>query len=248
METADIERARAFVEGNVDFTRRRTQPHSSGTILFVTLTYAQSLDGKISLPGQKLLLSSAQSMAMTHRLRATHSAILVGIGTVLVDNPRLRTKHTLPGEKPRHPRPVVLDPHLRFPLDARLLENPEYIKPWIVAGPDHDAGKRRELEARGARVLVVGECDAKGRPRIGAVLGVLEQEGVSSLMVEGGAQVIQAFLECRMVDCLIVTIAPTVVGSEGVPAVLAQNGIPGLTIRPRAYEQFGPDVVMIADI
>ncbi|KAJ2783254.1 2,5-diamino-6-(ribosylamino)-4(3H)-pyrimidinone 5'-phosphate reductase [Coemansia interrupta] len=247
METADIEHARAFVSRNVDFSRR-DRPHRGGSVLFVTLTYAQSLDGKISLPGQKLLLSGAQSMAMTHRLRATHSAILVGVGTVLVDNPRLRTLHTLPDEKPRHPRPVILDPHLRFPLDARLLENPEQIKPWIIAGPDHDAEKRRELEKRGARVLVVEECDARGRPVIRAVLHLLEREGVSSLMVEGGAQIIQAFLECRMVDCLIVTIAPTVVGSEGVPAVPAQNGIPGLSIRPRAYEQFGPDVVMIADI
>ncbi|KAJ1845295.1 2,5-diamino-6-(ribosylamino)-4(3H)-pyrimidinone 5'-phosphate reductase [Coemansia sp. RSA 2703] len=247
METADIERARAFVQSNVDFSRH-DRPNRDGATLFVTLTYAQSLDGKISLPGQKLLLSGTQSLAMTHRLRGTHSAILVGIGTVLVDDPRLQTRYTLPGEKVRHPRPIVLDPHLRFPLDAQLLQNPEYLKPWVIAGPDHDADRRKELEARGARVMVVGECDEQGRPMISAVLGLLESEGVSSLMVEGGAQIIQAFLECRMVDCLIVTIAPTVVGSSGVPAVPSQNGIPGLCIRPRAYEQFGPDVVMIADI
>src|SRR5262249_3832268 len=82
---------------------------------FVTLSYAQSVDGSIAArPGQPLALSGAQSMTLTHQLRVAHDAILVGIGTVLADNPRL-TVRLVEG---KNPQPIVADSHLRFPLSA----------------------------------------------------------------------------------------------------------------------------------
>ncbi|KAJ1802245.1 2,5-diamino-6-(ribosylamino)-4(3H)-pyrimidinone 5'-phosphate reductase [Coemansia sp. RSA 2599] len=184
---------------------------------------------------------------MTHQLRAIHDGILVGIGTLLTDNPRLTARLALPAGHPGHPRPIVLDPHLRFPCSARLLQNPRDNMPWIVAGPGYDERRRRELEALGACVVVVDQCDGNGRPVVSAVLRELGQRGIGRLMVEGGAQIIQAFLESRLVDSLVVTIAPVLVGSRGVPAVPAHDGIRALNIVPRAYEQFGADVVMAAD-
>ena len=90
---------------------------------FVTLSYAQSLDGCIvAQPGQPLALSGAQSLILTHKLRAAHDAILVGIGTVLADNPRLDVR-LAPGPDPQ---PVVVDSRLRFPLNANLLQQPPY--------------------------------------------------------------------------------------------------------------------------
>ncbi|KAJ1813420.1 2,5-diamino-6-(ribosylamino)-4(3H)-pyrimidinone 5'-phosphate reductase [Coemansia sp. RSA 2675] len=218
--------------------------------LRVTLTFAQSLDGMISRTGQALALSSRESLLMTHRMRATHDAILVGIGTVLCDNPQLSARLLPAGEPPRHPQPVVLDPMLRTPVDARLLTGPKddarLKMPWVVAGPSADSERRRQLEDLGATVIVVDGVDHDGRPRLDRVVEALKQRGVERLMVEGGAQVIRAFMRSpHLVHRLVVTIAPVYVGAaDGVPAVDAV--LPG--IRPLAYEQFGCDVVMVADL
>ena len=91
---------------------------------FVTLTYAQSLDGSIArVPGKRLQLSGPEAQAMTHRLRAVNDAILVGIGTVLADNPRLTVRLAEGSD----PQPVILDSKLRFPLDANLPTEPERV-------------------------------------------------------------------------------------------------------------------------
>ncbi|KAI8322226.1 bacterial bifunctional deaminase-reductase [Martensiomyces pterosporus] len=217
-----------------------------------TLTFAQSLDGKIARPSEQLLLSGRRSMEMTHCLRTMHDAIMVGIGTVLCDNPRLSARLVPQSEAATivQPQPIVLDSHLRFPTDANLLtgpkENGRLRMPWIIAGPDHDRAKREKLEILGARVIVVERCDASGHPVLGDVLDRLWQLGVKRLMVEGGAHVIQSFLSSRLTDLLIVTIAPMLVGDSGVPAVPSARGIPSLSIEPLAYEQFGADIVMIA--
>eukprot|EP00123_Amoebidium_parasiticum_P007362 comp18071_c0_seq1/m.18662 comp18071_c0_seq1/g.18662 ORF comp18071_c0_seq1/g.18662 comp18071_c0_seq1/m.18662 type:complete len:585 (-) comp18071_c0_seq1:660-2414(-) len=170
---------------------------------FVTLTYAQSLDGSIATVERRpMAISGPQSMQMTHKLRADHAAILVGVGTVIADNPRL-TVRLVPGT---NPRPVVLDTHLRIPLTSQLLTNE--LKPWIVCAHSASEEKAKELESLGARVLRAAE-DKSGQLSIGSVLSLLGHEGVTSLMVEGGATVIQSFLASQLVDVCIVTIAPT---------------------------------------
>src|SRR5687768_4642967 len=94
----------------------------------VTLSYAQTLDGSLALPGRQLIISSPESMKMTHELRAAHDGLLVGIGTVLIDDPRL-TVRLADG---RNPQPVVLDSRLRMPLTANLLKHPDR-RPWLAA-------------------------------------------------------------------------------------------------------------------
>ncbi|KAJ1918196.1 2,5-diamino-6-(ribosylamino)-4(3H)-pyrimidinone 5'-phosphate reductase [Mycoemilia scoparia] len=125
---------------------------------YVTLTYAQSLDGKLGVEGYQLLLSGSESYGMTHRLRSNHDGILVGINTVINDNPRLTARlkvcekaHQLPSYE--NPQPIVLDSKLRIPLDRRLL-NPEIPKygegipspklPWLIAlQGQYDMAKRQ---------------------------------------------------------------------------------------------------------
>ncbi|KAJ2798910.1 2,5-diamino-6-(ribosylamino)-4(3H)-pyrimidinone 5'-phosphate reductase [Coemansia guatemalensis] len=219
----------------------------------VTLTFAQSLDGKISRVDRRLLLSGEESSAMTHRLRAIHDGILVGIGTVLFDDPQLSVRLLPVSELSdvRHPQPIVLDSKLRTPLTARLLtgpqSNPRLHPPWIVTGPGYDRQRRVELERAGARVVVVDDCDESGHPRLTAITAALRRLGIRRLMVEGGARVIQSFLESQLVDVLIVTIAPVLVGSSGVPAVAA-SAMDSLAITPLSYEPFGRDIVMAATI
>ncbi|MFP3867377.1 MAG: GTP cyclohydrolase II RibA [Desulfobacteraceae bacterium] len=173
----------------------------------VTLTYAQSLDGSIAArPGHPLTISCSQSRVFTHCLRAVHDAILVGIGTVLADNPRL-TVRLVPGESPQ---PVLLDSRLRFPSYAHLLQDGNR-RPWIATTAAAEPGRQDDLERQGALIfrLPVGSC---GGIDLAALLAKLGEMGVNSLMVEGGAQVINSFISSYLVDQVIITVAPVLVG------------------------------------
>jgi GTP cyclohydrolase II len=173
----------------------------------VMLSYAQSLDGSIAARrGETLVLSGPESKRLTHRLRAASDAILVGIGTVLADDPRLTAR--LAGDE--HPQPVVVDSRLRFPLDARLFGHPTR-KPWIAAGERADPARAQALEAAGASILRLPE-QPDGRVDLGALLDRLGHRGIASLMVEGGSAIITSFLAGRLADQLVLTIAPRLVG------------------------------------
>jgi GTP cyclohydrolase II len=211
----------------------------------VTLSYAQSLDGSITFcRGRSLRLSGSDSQRMTHQLRAAHDAILVGVGTVLADNPRL-TVRLAAGD---NPQPVVLDSQLRFPLQAHLLQDqsdPGGRPPWIATTQRAEQHIADALEAAGARVLkfVAGP---DGRVPLGGLLQRLAALGVRSLMVEGGARVITGFLAAGLVDNVVITIAPLFVGGLHAVEHLAVNGHPDLY--PKAQElkaaNLGDDLVV----
>jgi GTP cyclohydrolase II len=210
---------------------------------FVTLSYAQSLDGSIAArPGRSLRLSGAPALRLTHALRACHDAILVGIGTVLADDPRL-TVRLVAGE---HPQPVVVDSRLRFPLTANLLR-PGQAPPWIAAGPHADPRRRDALVAAGANVIDAATTGA-GWIDLPALLGRLGELGVRRLMVEGGARVIESFVADRLVDQLVVTVAPRLVGG---PRALGGAGGPVAACLPRLvnvhYERLGDDFIVRGD-
>jgi GTP cyclohydrolase II len=203
----------------------------------VTLAYAQSLDGSISArQGLRTTLSAPESQRMTHELRARHDAILVGIGTLLADDPRLNVR-LVPGADPQ---PVILDSYLRTPPGARLLAGQR--KPWIITSQqDAPLTARRLLEAAGAR-LVFLPLEAQGRLSLPAMLHTLAGMGINSLMVEGGAQVITSFLQSRLVDQVVLTIAPRFL--SGYHAL--QGADPARLPRLKAWEsrRYGDDLVL----
>lgn len=213
----------------------------------VTLSYAQSLDGSISMQrGSPFALSSAPTSRLTHQLRASHDAILVGVGTVLADNPRL-TARLVGGP---NPQPVILDSRLSTPLDCKLMHGPRL--PWIMTTERADPAKAARLEAAGARLFYV-QATAQGRVAIAALLELLSGQGLSSLMVEGGARVITAFLSEKLADGLVLTCAPVILG--GLPAVETamvsveeMHGSAATTLLPQLEathaEQVGPDLVI----
>ncbi len=213
----------------------------------VTLAYAQSLDGSLSGGrGQSLGLSGPPTQELTHRLRAAHDAILVGIGTVMADDPRLTVRLV---EGPQ-PQPIVLDSHLKFPLNARLLAGPR--SPWIATCEPPAPAARFALEQAGAQLICLS-ADQNGRVSLADLLFSLGKLGINSLMVEGGARVITSFLALRLVDQVILTIAPVFVG--GLRAVeelvgSAENG--DLAGFPRlaaaGSERMGEDIVVWGEI
>jgi 3,4-dihydroxy 2-butanone 4-phosphate synthase/GTP cyclohydrolase II len=215
---------------------------------FVTLTYAQSLDGSIaSTSGTPLPISGEQSLDFTHRLRALHDGILVGIGTVLSDDPRLNARRGA-GD---HPTPIVLDSSLRLPTDACVLrcEGPS---PLIFAGPDPDPDRRAALEAQGATIHEL-PCAPEGGVCLDALLEALSTKEITSVMVEGGSQVLTAFLRQQAVQRVIVTVAPMFVGGTSALGSVATppdaddapDAFPRLTnVQQRWY---GDDLVLEGD-
>ncbi|MEJ2598931.1 MAG: dihydrofolate reductase family protein [Anaerolineales bacterium] len=202
----------------------------------VTLTYAQSLDGCISASqDQTTILSGPESKRMTHELRALHAAILVGIGTLLADDPRLDVR-LVPGA---NPQPVVLDSYLRTPPNARLLQGER--KPWIIASQDAPLAARHALQAAGAQLIFLPSA-APGHFSLLALLQALAGMGIDSLMVEGGAQVISSFLRDRLVDQVVLTIAPRFLGGYHAVEGVDSPHLPRL--EPWESRRYGKDLVL----
>jgi 3,4-dihydroxy 2-butanone 4-phosphate synthase/GTP cyclohydrolase II len=221
-----------------EICRRKGRP-------LVTLSYAQSLDGSLTTRrGRPLALSGPESMALTHRLRAAHSALLVGIGTLLADDPSLTVRYA---EGPS-PQPVILDSGLRFPLEARVLHlHP--LKPWIATSANPDLERQAALEGAGARLLCLPASPAGGLD-LNALLRTLAEMGVDSLMVEGGARVIASFLQSGLVDQVMLTVAPVYVG--GLNALEPEEAGPRLAVPLRLknpdYARCGDDVIIWGDL
>lgn len=209
----------------------------------VSLCYAQSLDGSLSdQPGKPFKLSGPQSSELTHQLRSLHAVILVGVGTVLADNPLLTAR--LPGRKTSipQPRPVVLDSALRTPSAARLIQGAEK-SPWIVATSAAPGDRRAALLAAGVDIIDI-PADTQGKVSLPDLLVCLGQRGISSLMVEGGARVLQAFLAQQLADQVIITIAPLFLG--GVPVIEPWGRIIQQPLRmiEVGSQQLGEDLVI----
>lgn len=207
----------------------------------VTVSYAQSVDGSIaSRNREQLRLSGHQSMVLTHRIRAVCDAIVIGINTLLVDDPRL-TVRLIEGT---NPQPIVLDSNLRIPLRARLLDRTD-CRCWLACTDKHDPERAGDVERRGAEVI---HChhDRRGMVDLPHLLYQLGKRGIRSIMVEGGSQVISSFIEARLVDQMIITIAPRLVG--GLPVLdrpAAGNGSQ-LRLNPLHYRPCGPDIILWA--
>jgi len=148
------------------------------------------------------------------------------VGTALNDDPQLNARHlppTLDGSRRNLPRPVIIDRHLQLPPTCKLLRNYQNgtgRRPWVLCAPSSDAistERLSALEKAGAAVIQV-PVEAKGnRISVSSILHTLRQREIRSLMVEGGARIIESFFkECSVVDSLIVTVAPTFVGADGV--------------------------------
>jgi 3,4-dihydroxy 2-butanone 4-phosphate synthase/GTP cyclohydrolase II len=207
---------------------------------FVTLAYAQSVDGSIALNrARPLALSSERSFVMTHLLRSHHSALLVGINTVTADNPRLTVRLC----QGLNPQPVVLDSRLRIDEDCLLFSHPDR-PPWLFTTEAAPQAKRMRLQARGAAVHVL-PSDACGRVDLACALRRLAELGVQRLMVEGGARVIMSFLGRGLVDYCVITVAPKLLFG-GLKAMDQETGaaLPALSIVPCAYQPLGGDLII----
>ena len=201
----------------------------------VLLKLATSLDGRIATAGGiSKWITGDEARQAAHRLRAASDAILVGVGTVLADDPSLTCR--LPGLEDRSPVRVVLDSGLRTPSESKLMTATE-VPTWIVT---EAAGASRALPA-GVELLSVPDCRD-----LGNVLGLLAERGITRLMVEGGHEIHTSFLASRFVDEIAWFRSATAIGGDGLP-VFGPLGVeaPGQAPRFRrtAFEEFGDDTL-----
>jgi GTP cyclohydrolase II len=208
----------------------------------VTLAYAQSLDGSISHDEkERLILSSQESLVMTHKLRAKNDAILVGVGTVIADDPLLTVRHY----QGKNPQVIILDSKLRVPETAHIFKNPQ--PPIIFTTKQADSKKRKILTKMKANVIVTDASD-NGEIDLNIALSKLYNLGIKTVMVEGGRGVITSFVNENYADRVIITLAPIYVGGVSVlsKAVNGMSGFPKL--KNIIQYKLGNDIIIMGDI
>jgi 3,4-dihydroxy 2-butanone 4-phosphate synthase/GTP cyclohydrolase II len=209
----------------------------------VVVKLAQSLDGRIATAsGDSKWISSEPERAVSHALRAACDAVLVGVGTVVRDNPQL-TVRAVPGASPTR---VVVDSRLRAPLDSRLFTDDG--STLVLTTSASDPRTRDRLRRAGAGVEVVQ--DLGGRVDLHAALARLRELGMEVVLVEGGATLVTSLLSARLVDRLIVSIAPMLIGA-GTDAVgdLGIQHVPNaLSLTNRTIVTVGDDVIIAGDV
>lgn len=182
--------------------------HRSTGVPYVTVKFAQTLDGRIATAsGSSRWISSAESLKLAHKFRSQHDAVLVGAGTVVKDNPELTVRLV----KGRQPLRVVLDSNLKIPPDVAVFKDQAKAR-TLVATTAWDAQKTlAERRALGVEVLIVPP-DANGQVDLKALLKTLGERDISSVLVEGGAETITSFLRLGLADKVIAIIAPKILG------------------------------------
>ncbi len=188
----------------------------------VTLKLAVSADGMIGRRGAgQIAITGPQARHASHRLRAEHNAILVGIGTALADDPELTCR--IEGMEWRSPLRIVLDSAARLPLDSRLVATLDKA-PLAIATAAPDSANARALAARGCRII---PCELhEGRIALPELVEDLAAQGLSSVLVEGGAATVESFLAEGLADRVALFESPVVLGGQGgIVAPLSRQGL-----------------------
>jgi diaminohydroxyphosphoribosylaminopyrimidine deaminase/5-amino-6-(5-phosphoribosylamino)uracil reductase len=213
----------------------------------VILKLAVSADDRIGAAGHKpVAITGEAARTRVHLLRAQCDAILVGIGTVLADDPLLNCR--LPGMEARSPVRVVLDRALRVPGTSRLVHSARQTPLWVMTSDLAEAPAVARLGAAGAQVMHVATTADPPGLDLPAVLHALSERGITRLMVEGGSRVASSFVAAGLVDEVWLLCGPDKIGANGIPALdalplSALTGSPAF--KTRASESLDKDTLTI---
>ena len=189
---------------------------------FVTLKAALSLDGRMATrTGDSRWISSPETRDYVHLLRGEQDAIMVGIRTILKDDPRLTVRH--PQWAGKKVVRVILDSALRLPVRARILTTLAEGKVIVFTTDRASCKKRAKLEKKGVEVVVIPV--PSGPLEVSDVLTRLGGRGIASLLVEGGSRLLTTMIEEKLADKLFLTVAPRLIGGEGAPSFLEGKGV-----------------------
>jgi diaminohydroxyphosphoribosylaminopyrimidine deaminase/5-amino-6-(5-phosphoribosylamino)uracil reductase len=221
--------------------------HIGTGLPFVVLKMAASLDGKVAArDGSSRWITGEEARRDAHRLRAGSDAVVVGIGTVLADDPSLTVR--LDGYRGRQPLRVVVDGRGRLPASAAVLDG---TAPALIATSSAPAETRAAWERRGAEVVVLDRDPDRGVP-LGGLMVALGKREVQTVVVEGGSSLAWSAVQDGVADRLVLYLAPKLVGGLAAPGVLGGEGVAtiadALPMSIRSIERIGEDLKVVADV
>ncbi len=210
---------------------------------YVTIKTATSLDGKIATATlESKWITSQEARLDAHTYRHQHDAILVGVNTILKDDPALTTRLPQGGKNPIR---IILDTSLRTPLSANVV-NDKAAPTWIVVGCNAEREKVAAMEEKQVEIIQM----PTEKIDIPTLLKILAEKGITSLFVEGGAQVNGSFIKAKAVQQVITYIAPKIIGGESAPTSFGGEGIEKLSealeLEIKSVEKIGPDLKIVA--
>jgi len=211
---------------------------------YVTLKSAASIDGKAAtVTGESRWITGEEARLDVHHFRHQHDGIMVGVNTVLKDNPSLTTRLVEGGKNPIR---IILDTHLRTPLDAKIITD-QKAPTWIITGADVDRKREIQLSELGIEVMKM----ESQKISIKEMLAALGKRGITSLFVEGGAEVHGSFLKERAFQQIITYIAPKLIGGKNAPASFGGQGIEqigdAVSLNIIQVDLIGSDIRIIAE-
>lgn len=191
-----------------DYKKQIRSKFNRTRLPYVTVKYAQTLDGKIATKtGDSRWISSLPSRRLAHLLRSVHQGVLVGVNTVIQDDPQLTVRLV----KGKNPARIIVDTRLRSPSEARVFR--QATRTSIILATTSKAGKKRikKFEKKSVEILLLRR-NRSGQVDLKDLLRKLGEKNIQSILVEGGSKVITSFLKEKLADRIIIVIAPLIVG------------------------------------
>lgn len=185
---------------------------------YVILSAAMTLDGKIASKTGDSKISDESDLILVHKLRNEVDAIMIGINTVLVDDPILSVRYV---ERKRNPIRVIVDSLARTPIDSRIVKSAFEIETYLAISGIVDEERRSLLEGFGMKMIICGD---KRGVNLKALLDTLGERGIESLMLEGGSALNWGMLSKGLVDEIRLTIAPIIVGGSDATSLVSGDG------------------------
>jgi diaminohydroxyphosphoribosylaminopyrimidine deaminase / 5-amino-6-(5-phosphoribosylamino)uracil reductase len=199
---------------------------------YLTLKLATSLDGRIATKtGASKWITSPDSRARGHRLRASHDAVLIGVSTIVADDPQLTVRE---GPPARNPIRVIVDSTLRIPLGSTVVTTAAEVPTCVVTTPNSSVKAEEALAERGVNVVRVA-ANTQGRCDMKAALRALAQREVVSVLCEGGAELAGSLLADQLAEELHFFIAPVLLGPRGRPCAVDWAGPDDVSAAPRLH-------------
>jgi diaminohydroxyphosphoribosylaminopyrimidine deaminase/5-amino-6-(5-phosphoribosylamino)uracil reductase len=251
LREAGVEVTTGVLRGECDELIRPFSKRVLTGLPWVTAKWAMSLDGKIATREyESSWITGPEARERVHYLRDTHDAIMVGKNTLTHDNPRLTCR--LPDDQGRDPWRVVVDARLEASLDSHVYNLDDTAAPTIVlTGEGADARRRQLLEERGVEVVVIAR-DERGWLDMEAGLRALAERGLTSVLVEGGGNLLGSLLDGGHIDRVYAFIAPKLIGGQGAISPVLGKGIASMSevfaLQDWSMEQVGGDVLLRGDL
>ena len=220
---------------------------------YVTLKAGMTLDGQIATAsGESQWISGDRSRREVHQLRSRVDAVLIGVGTVLCDDPSLtaRTGAQLQKLARRQPLRIVVDSRLRIPIKARILSQQNRTRTIVATTGSAPASRQSALKRRGVETITCPTVH--GRVSLSALLNELGRRGVTSLLLEGGSELNAAMLRARLVQHVRLYLAPMLLGGDDAKGVIGGKSpvrlAQAMTLRRRRIRSLGGDIVVEGDV